>query len=526
MSRRIALFVCLLLPSAWLAWSFQDLPHLGPMHDDMLYWVGAKSLAERGDYRILSLPGEPFQTKYPPLYSAYLSLAWLIEPDFPANLPWAMLLQWLWTPVLLALVWHWSKRLGMPERWRLGFLVAFAFSPYVNFFAIHLLTEMMATSLVLIACWLALRQPAAAGLVTGLAFLARTACVPLYGAIPLVYAWQRRWRDAAIFLATSVPSFAAWFWWSGAHRTPTDDPALQYYTNYLATYFQDLAAAGLPMMIWKNTSMFLTSAGQYAVFTLADNGLTLNLARSLGLMSVLGVIRLARSASFRDPWLRTYIVFAALYVPLLLIWNYPPDARFNVPLVPLLLAGFFTEIRALRDLIHTAWTSRKKDERIAARILAPVLACAALAGVAANLHGTFGHLPEENQFHRDRVAHARPAYSWIEQQAPQDALFYSHFDALLYLYTGRHAMRHPLPAAFIYQDDRTLMKRTAFDVQSFARQRHLGYLFVSAHEPLNQLTGEEHLEFWRRTTRSAPLLYDLGGFAILPANANPTVATR
>ena len=87
--------VVLLIPSAWFAWSNRDMPHFGDAHDDSLYYIGAKTFAQGSEYRILSLPGEPFQTKYPPLYPLYLSAAWRIDPQVPSNLRWATLLAWL-----------------------------------------------------------------------------------------------------------------------------------------------------------------------------------------------------------------------------------------------------------------------------------------------------------------------------------------------------------------------------------------------------------------------------------------------
>ena len=58
----IGVFVLVLAPSAYLAWSLRDMPHLGFYHDDSIYWVSAKSLASGDGYRISSLPGQPFQT--------------------------------------------------------------------------------------------------------------------------------------------------------------------------------------------------------------------------------------------------------------------------------------------------------------------------------------------------------------------------------------------------------------------------------------------------------------------------------
>ena len=81
-----------LFPSGYLALRFSDMPQLGIRHDDGIYWVCARSLALDQGYRIASLPAQPNQTKYPPLYAWLLSWIWRARPSFPANLPWATLL--------------------------------------------------------------------------------------------------------------------------------------------------------------------------------------------------------------------------------------------------------------------------------------------------------------------------------------------------------------------------------------------------------------------------------------------------
>jgi hypothetical protein len=58
----------LLLPSGIAAWLYRDIPQFGYYHDDAIYFAPAQAIAERGEYRIISLPGEPWQTKYPPAY--------------------------------------------------------------------------------------------------------------------------------------------------------------------------------------------------------------------------------------------------------------------------------------------------------------------------------------------------------------------------------------------------------------------------------------------------------------------------
>src|SRR4051794_35516089 len=101
-----AVALALLIPSASLVWRFGDVPTFGDLHDDSVYFASAKSLAGGGGYRIESLPGEPAQTKYPPLYPLLLSTAWRIDPNFPANLPIAAWLSWLAVPaIVLQLAW-------------------------------------------------------------------------------------------------------------------------------------------------------------------------------------------------------------------------------------------------------------------------------------------------------------------------------------------------------------------------------------------------------------------------------------
>src|SRR5580704_329377 len=108
----LGLFVCALAPSAYLAWTNRDMAHLGFYQDDSIYWVSGHSLASGDGYRIQSLPGEPYQTKYPPLYPALLAAIWKLDPRFPANLPLATLFAWLLLPLFLAALWFLLRDYG------------------------------------------------------------------------------------------------------------------------------------------------------------------------------------------------------------------------------------------------------------------------------------------------------------------------------------------------------------------------------------------------------------------------------
>src|SRR5262249_6881271 len=79
--------IALCLPSLFFVWHNRDIPHFGILQDDGVYLIDGQGLAEGSGYRMRSLPAQPFDTRYPPLYPLYLSLAWRMIPAFPANLP-------------------------------------------------------------------------------------------------------------------------------------------------------------------------------------------------------------------------------------------------------------------------------------------------------------------------------------------------------------------------------------------------------------------------------------------------------
>src|SRR5260370_993424 len=102
------------------------MPQLGFYHDDGLYFVSARSLAETGEYRIASLPAQPWQTKYPPLFPALLALVWKLNPSFPSNLPLATLFAWLAFPAYLAAVYAFLREYGFSLRERVVLFVVAA----------------------------------------------------------------------------------------------------------------------------------------------------------------------------------------------------------------------------------------------------------------------------------------------------------------------------------------------------------------------------------------------------------------
>src|SRR2546430_924413 len=91
----VAIVVLSMLPAIWILASNRDVPQFGTYQDDGLHLIAAKSISEHRGFRILNLPGEPFQTKYQPLHSLLLALIWSIDADFPGNLAFISIYQGL-----------------------------------------------------------------------------------------------------------------------------------------------------------------------------------------------------------------------------------------------------------------------------------------------------------------------------------------------------------------------------------------------------------------------------------------------
>src|SRR5579863_7047558 len=143
---KLSILLGMLLPAAQFAWRCRQMPEFGYLHDDAILFVSAKSAAH-GDYRIESLPEEPAQTKYPPLYPYYLSLIWRINPHFPENLQLATWFSFALLPPFLLLAWFYYRReLDEPRSWLLTALLAV--NPFIVLFSCTMFSEMF------FMCWL------------------------------------------------------------------------------------------------------------------------------------------------------------------------------------------------------------------------------------------------------------------------------------------------------------------------------------------------------------------------------------
>jgi hypothetical protein len=502
----ILVLILLLIPSAAFLWRNSDMPQFGDIHDDSIYYVSAKSLAA-GDYRIESLPTRPFQTKYPPLYPLLLSIAWRVNPNFPANLPIAAWISWLALPLMLSLLAALYPRMGIAG-WRAWLLlILLAVNPYVITFSSRLLSELWFTALlagVLLLVERAAKTEArvawavAGGLLAGIAYLMRSAGIVLL-ASGFVYLWMRgRRRKAVVFAGVMLPFVGAWTLWARLHQLHTDDIALIYYTDYFRYEIINVTIHNLHLVLWKNLDGLVSSLGYLMLPNVTSSLFMKILAELIGVAMISGIVRLVRSGKAVH-----YAIFAAGASFMLVIWHFPPNERFVLPLAPLAFAGLVTEMEHFTIMARAGLKHREASQRVAAGVMLSLAALmfAGAVGLQAYVGGAF--LGETANEYRKRNIDYRGAYAWIRANLPQDAALLAYNDPVLYLYTGRHSISRPLPPYIWYASDHARAVEMYRSLAPYAREHGAGYLFYTTEDGSRDTSAEDMAEI-KNAVRSNP----------------------
>lgn len=471
------------------------MPHASEYHDDGIYYVSAKSLAETGNYAIDSLPTAPKQTKYPPLFPALLSVAWRMEPRYPGNLAIAMLLCWIWLPLTLLAFRRWLEAGGISPNVILLLSAVWALNPYVVLFSTVMLSELQFTFL-LLATILCLRPgeklywAAIAGLLAGLAFLTRTAGLALLPAAAVCYALRGRWKQLSFFGIAMLPSMVGWGVWSAKNRSTATDNITLYYTNYFGHFLSNFQWQETHLYLWKNVDGMLHSLGALLLPDTTHSLLDKVLTESLAIAGIIGVVRLVRGN--RLAIYVSYAAFAGCYAFLLAFWYFPPTERFMLPVAPLWLAGFYTEMKRVAENVAVVFRKRELSQKIAGGAIASLLGVVfILCGMRQWTLLTAG-LPQFYQEHADRLEKSEPTMVWIRKNLPVEARFVAENDPLLYLRTGcRGAGLFP-PTIHWYREDQLARTAEYMAIANFGRTQKLDYLLLNDWDWSRDMPAEEH----------------------------------
>lgn len=426
-------------------------PHVtGLFHDDGIYVSVARALAEGGGYRLAHLPGDPWQTKYPFLYSGVLAVIWKSWPDFPAHLL-AMKLVGvaaLGASVWLATRWY-GRRFGRDDAFGVVFGLLLGAGATVFPLANFTLTELPFLAVCLLAFAIAdpvtpqgesprtpdRRLAVGLGVVVGAACLLRMAAVPLALGGLVIFLRGHGRGPLLWYVAVVVLLVAPWLAFKTWAPDPPPNPLLTYYTEYEPSVFE-LAVRDGP-----GTALGIVADNVRYVVVALDQALLLPLAPWLRLvvypLIVWGLVRAARRPVGLAHW------FAILYLALIVSWPFHP-ARYTLPLLPLMPLGLVLGVRELRRLIRRAPRLAALRAALETVALVPlVLVLLLLAGWQFSFQTSPGDNPRmwawgEFEYGFDGF---EETFAWIRENTPPDAVIASGLDPMYHLYTDRDAVR-------------------------------------------------------------------------------------
>lgn len=428
----------------------------GMYHDDGIYLVTAKALAENLGYRIISLPGDPPQTKYPVGYPAYLSVLWRLFPSFPDNLTPLCVLQ-----VVLALGAGLAAAAYLFRTRKVTPLLALVITSasllnthYVDF-APMLMSDLPYALLSFLALWAIEkistgRTAAAAGILIALVCTVRSQGIALLASALIYLSIRRKFRLALTMLAAATLVLAPQFLWQRVAQMPVPG-YLTFYTSYFAHAYQTLPEfSSLWPVIWSNlfwsgvlqinTYYPLLSGVPYQLLSPPEFELIYRIGYPLlGLPLIIGGLREIRRGSLLG-------LYCFAYALLLSFWPVRLEWRHIFPLLPL---NYYLLIRGYRVLAR--WLKPRQvvlrlPYSLVCRYAAICFSSFIVAGtamVALQTGGCYGvrmaqpvSQAELAKFKSDY----EEAYDWIRANTKQTDTFVCNNDPTLYLYTGRKAV--------------------------------------------------------------------------------------
>ncbi len=421
----VPIYVCYLLQ-----------PAFGYFHDDGVYIVNALSLISGSGYRTISLPTPLFQTKYPILYPAVLSLLWKVFPAFPQNV-----FTFKFLSLVSGLLWAGAAFLAVRRetastaiaRWSVLFTLA---APWTIFLSTSVLPDTLFALLSVCAILILANQPenhrsvAMAAVIAGCAFLLRSVGVALILAACLFLLQKRRFRGAVLFLAVSGALVLPWIIWQSAHAASADNVE-SYYTklSYAAGNIFHYPISDSLVAVGFNFSVILGTVCPVAGAPLLSLQMIANL-----LAGLLVLVALLSSRRWSLP-----VIWAVVYCAVLLCWV-APAPRYLTPVLPFAFMLLFATIEKLLAKVRNGRLKGFAE----AGLLTAALGCV-IANAASLRYVT--HLTIQNKTPAFSIAKpddwskTLELAQWLQTRTPVNAIIGANGDPAFYLLTHRFAIR-------------------------------------------------------------------------------------
>ncbi|HEY2387183.1 MAG TPA: hypothetical protein VGK30_09495 [Candidatus Binatia bacterium] len=464
---------------------------VGGFHDDAVYAITAKALAEGDGYHLINLPGAPPQTKYPILYPAVLALLWRAAPTLDARLVAMQVATLIAAALAIAAAYLYVVRFRYVERWpafAAGLLCVSA--PNLLYYATQTLSEMPFALLLIASLWatdayvrvgsVTPRRALGTGILAALPFLCRSAgiVVPLV-ALAVVARAKRpvRWLLAGVVFVT-LP----WILWMvRGIGSLAAEPIVGYQQDYLGHwstgYFGYASQSRLALaaaIFGANIVKACTAVGEITVegtmrYLYARSEQAWLLMLALGALSWLTIAWRARRLELLPLTLIAYLA-------LVCSWPWPPD-RFLIPILYFLAAApFMVAARATRRFLPPRLRPVVMVLALALVVSPNVQVLSEYASVSADSHYPYFMLPDT------AVAWTsyQEAFAWLRAHSTDRDVFAAGFDSMTALYTGHPTVRPFLahPSSLYYGASTPPLGSTNDLSEALAAYRPR-YLFVS-----------------------------------------------
>jgi hypothetical protein len=423
---------------------------LEPISDEGVYVTTAKALATTGEYKIIALPGEPYQTKYPILYPWMLSLIWHLNPDFPSNIG---LFRWLsilfGLGFLCVLFLFLSDLLEGKKIIALSIVGLCALHPAVISSSTAILSEavyLFSSCLALLAVMKLGRRAGStlhlflAALGLAFSFYVRVVGVALIAATIFHFLLGKRWRDFLGLLILMSMLLSPWLYWCHIRDETLRFPEYIYNTNYLSDFKQLIEAQGLVASIARNLTHIILGIPKLLVYpSQTDLRLITNLMAWLGLpmliFFMMGFFRSIRAGV-------NGIVhgYTLAYLIMLLLWPYPPGERFLLPLLPFFFLFVLIEISHIIDQANRALISGQGPNvwKSVCLVLIPlILVGMSVLSLAFHSVRFAIHTRQELQLVEEREKDMMESFYWLEKETRPSDFIMAYLYPIYYLYTGR-----------------------------------------------------------------------------------------
>ena len=503
----------------------------GLSEDDAIYFSSAQALAQGRGYVLPSIPGTPSATKYPILYPLILSSVWRLSPSFPDNLVPAIAVTVAFGIWFLAAVFFFFRSFKTLSDAECLVLTAFcALHPLVIFYSGSILSDIPFAALALTAMVLAdkVMQPgsgtiyvALCGILAGLSILMRLFGLPITVGIIATAIARRAWRPLVVFIASIVP-FVLAVGWRIVHPVSSVAPVSAaaaatlgwahtwaYYTSYWAMWKISVPNMHIFWAMIQNNAL-LTLSGP-ADFFLAPMFVHNTLfgrvtVAVIGLITFAGIVRHAKLHGW--PAVHFSLPF---YLAVVVSWNYADaNNRYLLTYWPLFAAGLWLELRYLLKLIAVQLSAARAGlDKFVILILGAlvlVLTCA----VAVNyLWGTRELMRQQSEKRGALLKGKQAAYNWLAKNGTQGARVIAYEDPVVYLYSGRMAMR-PIFFSTAEQFDPTHLAQALTHMRDVPQAVGAVYWIASADDFQNEWPSAAAgaREFVNGLSGQAPMVYN------------------